>query len=586
MIKKYFNNHKTLCISVIINLCILLLLSLLFGFHYELSDDWCFSENIADGNYDYVYCNYFIQLISGLLQKLIFPVNAFMLLQLMLGFVSMVTISYIFLESFGFKKGILFILIVESIFAINIYTIITFTKTAAILATAGGLMMLWAYHNKKKSTYSIFGVILVILGSFYRFMIFYSVLAVFGFTICALIINKLKKPIFKSLGDILKEIFTVKTISLLLVTFISVFGLHHISRAIIFSHEGMDYYREYNSLRSSVVDFALPIYGDMQEEYNEIGISANDIKMLKFWYLDDDGIASVEMLEKISALKDSAQLPLQSFADGSIFLDEIMKMVELSPEGILRIAYIGLAVAVLVLYKKKGVIHVLLVSAAIECLHIYLWLGGRSVYRAVFSIWFAAVVLLLYSTRFLEHRDWVKKRKEERENTYYPAFASLCGGFTAVFILLTSLVSLPQLSLKHDTDYEELEKYIVSSNKTFALSRHPFIFLRNSTQMDNALLLAENKAFDKCVYFGTPYFAHPSYNKMLEDAGIDNLYTDLIDNPDLYFVNECDIERQDDIEKFLRYLNEQYGQNAKYGCKLVAKADIFEVYKIVTVKKK
>ena len=120
------------------------------GARYELSDDMFFSMNIANGNYNYIFCNYFIQYLSGLLQQLIYPFNAFMLLQIALGFIGMTSICYILMETTGYKKGFFLVLLVETAFAINIYSLITFTKTAAILMTAGALMIFWAAYEKKK----------------------------------------------------------------------------------------------------------------------------------------------------------------------------------------------------------------------------------------------------------------------------------------------------------------------------------------------------------------------------------------------------------------------------------------------------
>ena len=196
--KRFIKERYAFLASLLINIIFLVGIVLVIGVHFELSDDWVISKNIANGSYDMIFCNYFLQVITGLLQKLIYPYNAFVILQIAFGFLSLTTISYILFDTFKFKKGIWFVLFIECVFAVNAYSLITFTKTAGLLMVAGGLLMLWAYHEKKHLGYSVFGMVLVLFGSFYRFQIFYSVLAVFGFFIIACILAKAKKGKFFS----------------------------------------------------------------------------------------------------------------------------------------------------------------------------------------------------------------------------------------------------------------------------------------------------------------------------------------------------------------------------------------------------
>ena len=393
MVKKFLKNHSSVLTAVLINTFFLTFLLLVCGAYYELSDDWFFAENIADGNYDYTFCSFFIQYITGILQKVIYPVNAFMVLQIALGFVALTTISYIFLETFKFKKGLVFVLILECLFAINIYSIITFTKTAAFLDVAGGLTMLWAYHNKKHLGYWVYGIVLVLFGSFYRIKIFYSVLAVFGVIIAACMLSTLEKFNFKSILEMFKKVLNVKTVAMVVVMLLAVFSYDFVSREVIYSGEGMDYYKEYNSLRASVVDFVLPDYEaeGMAELYNNIGVSENDYNMLKSWYLDDEGNADVETLMKIRELQNSEKDSLVNIVK-TMIATEWDYVKNLKPEGILIIAYIIIAILLVVLYKNKSFLFVSMNSAIILGLYTYLWYGGRCNYRAVFSILFTSVV--------------------------------------------------------------------------------------------------------------------------------------------------------------------------------------------------
>ena len=582
MVKKFLQKHSSVLTAVLVNAFFLTFILLYCGAYYELSDDWFFAKNIAAGNYDYTFCSYFIQFLTGLLQKVIYPVNAFIVLQIALGFVAFSTICYVFLETFKFKKGILLVLMLECLFAVNIYSIVTFTKTAAFLAAAGGLVMLWAYQSKKHLGFWVYGIVLVLFGSFYRMKIFYSVLAVFFFVVAACVFAEIKKWNFKGITKVFKEVLSVKTIALVLVMLIAVFSYDYVSRELIYQGEGMEYYKEYNSLRSSVVDFTMPDYEKegVAEKYQNIGISENDFNMIRSWYLDDEGNADVETLTKLCELQETEKSELSEILKNMV-KTEFEYVRELTPEGILIIAYIVLAALILILYKNKGFLFVGFISFVILLLYSYLWYGGRSNYRAVFSILFSAIVCLLYCTRLLEYRKCFAKLRESKKILFSAAAALACFVFAGSFLYLTVTITPEELPVTVPDGYPELEEYIEApenEGKTFALSRLSYLCFRNAVKLRDPLVLdQEEDAYDRCVYFGSTYYAHPRYNEMLEEIGVDNLYKDIIDNDDIYFVD------RGDIKMFVKYLNEQYNdEETVFGYKFVAKASPYKIYRIVS----
>ncbi len=571
-IKNRVHQHESILLSVGINIGFFLLLVLLSGFHYELSDDWFFSSNIAEGNYNFTFCNYFIQLLSGLLQKIIYPVNAFMLLQLIFGFVAMTTISYIFFYTFGKKKGFLLILLMESAFAYNIYSMITFSKTAAVLVTAGGLMIFWAYLNKKRLIYSIFGLLLAIIGSFYRHQIFYSVIAVFAFFVLAYIIHQKKSPGIKGFVQSCRGFFRFRMVAILVILVVTTLGCKSISKAIIFSDEELAYYRTYNSLRSSVVDFQIPSFEEESEKYQKLGISENDIEMLRNWYIDDQGVASVEILREISQIQEGRQNKVDYLVNMII---SFFRLAEL----LLLIVYVVVVVGILLVCRKRARLFVGLITAAVALLYGYLFMIGRSNHRSVFSIWFAATVCLLYAVQFFEMKEWFPKKKRFLSK-HIVSVCILISIFNATYGIY---VAIPSLVVTSDLTFPEFESYIASSeNKTFALGRASYLLFRNMVELEHPMIIGENEAFEKCVYFGTPYYAHPRYNRLLREKGIDNLYTALAEKDNLYFVDHY---MYIDIGKIVTYLNEQYGEDKYYDSVLVHQVEEFNIYQIVATEK-
>lgn len=571
-LKKAVLNHKSILLAVALNCCFLGLLGVLNGFRYELSDDWFFSVNIAEGDYNFTFCNYFIQLVSGILQKAIYPVNAFILLQLILGFVAMTTIAYVFFDTYGIKKGFLLNLFLETAFALNAYSFITFSKTAGILIAAGGLVIVWAYCRKKRIGWSVYGIILTLLGSFYRIQIFYSVFAIFSFFILGYLLHQAVPFGMQGVWKQIKDFFRLRTILVLGILLVAVFSCQSLSKSIIYSDGSLDYYRKYNPARSSVVDFQLPDFEEEPERYEELGVSQNDIELLRNWYLDDQGVATLDTLKEISKIQKGRQ------AEKAYLLNMVMSFAGMA-ELLLLVVYIVTVLGIILIYRRKSWWFILSLAMAIGLLYGYLFMIGRSNYRSIFSIWFATVICLLFAIQFMDVRSWISKRKGSMRRIA----TCLCLAISLFFFTFGYAKVGPSITRTAVDRFPKLEEYIESSeNKVFALGRAPYLLFRSMTQLDDALCFSENKAFRKCVYFGTPYFAHPSYNRLLQSAGIENLYTALAEKDNLYFVDHWELS---DIEKIVHYLNEQYGQTERYDSQLVYEVEEFKIYQIVATDK-
>lgn len=598
MLKKYIKDHSKILTSLLINVVFLAGIVLFVGVRFELSDDWFIARNIASGNYDMIFCNYFLQVVTGLLQKIIYPFNAFIILQIAFGFLSLTIISYILLDTLKIKKGIWAALFVECVFAVNAYSLITFTKTAGLLMVAGGLLMLWAYHEKKHIWYSVLGIVLILFGTFYRFKIFYSILAVFCFFILACVLAKAQKGnFFKSIFNTIKEILSVKTIALMLAMLIAVFACKYISTSIFYSTEEMQYYREYNSARATVVDWAIPYYDDAVEEYDSLGISKNDYQMLLNWYFDDEGYTDLKTMQQVGELADS-RVEVVNRVKSALY-EQTVNLLALEPDGILTLAFLIVAVVIFVLYKKSW-LFVGCTALSISLLYLYLHIDGRVRYRAVMGFWLAAIVLLIYAVKFLEKRKLADKIvKSDGSSVGIVKVASAV--VLIAFLLLTNVKMVPELDTSMKLGSSNVSNYIsATENKTFVLSRKAYAIVRDSTVIADALHVNDDDVFSKCVYYGSPYYAHPSYEKFLADAGIENLYTDIVDNENFYFLGEIGIhfydgEKYNEVDSFVEYLNEQYADGETvYGYQLIDElhddkpdhsyTHVFGVYKIVTVK--
>ena len=568
--------------SFLLNLAFLLGMAFFVGFFYELSDDWFIARNIANGQYNQVFCSYFIQRLSGFVQEWIYPVNAFMLLQIVFSFISLTTICGIYFDVFNFKIALLFSMLTECALAVNFYSIITFSKTAGILATAGALTMLWAHHGNKNIGFSIYGFVLVVLGSFYRMKIFYAVAAVFCCCIAAILLAKIWQFGWKSLPSLLREIVTVRNICLVLGLLICVFGCNSLSTQLIMdSDEGLAYYKEYNHLRSTLVDYPLPEYEKAEEAFKKIGVSENDYEMLKNWYFDDQGFGDMETFQGIIDIQQSFE-----YSDRAV-LGRVKEMVRtaykqirgLKSEGILMLTFLGCAAMVFILFGDRSWMYAGALLMGIGILYTYLWIGGRVKFRAVLPLWVAVMACLFYITRFLRFRVWMSKliRRFPKTVTVFSTVISVvcCG----VLLYFTATTVPRENKIVNDYDYDALNEYIVSQeDKTFVLSYDSYKYLRNRTVLEDPLYIGPDPVFDKCLYYGSPYYAHPSYNALLASHGVTCLYTAVIDSEEFLYVDR----RNQEIDMMLAYLEEQYGNGKTYSCELVNVLNNHYIYRIRT----
>ena len=59
------------------------------------------------------------------------------------------------------------------------------------------------------------------------------------------------------------------------------------------------YFKEYNDVRTQLVDYEVPSYEEHQEEYAALNLSSNDIMNLKRWCFADNEKFTLEILKKL-----------------------------------------------------------------------------------------------------------------------------------------------------------------------------------------------------------------------------------------------------------------------------------------------
>lgn len=572
---KYFS----LIYSLIINFLIFIAFLLVNRTYFEIADDVIFSQYITDGYYNIKFTNYFLCIFIGLIQDLIYPYNAYVIVHLFLALCAYIAITKVLTEKFNYFAAAIMTVFLNCFFAVNNYMTISFTRLPGLLTVAGFLCIIHYASRKKWIFGTIVGMLFVLIGSAYRFSVFemsliIAVAFVFGKSVADFLSDKDKN---KKFLDFLKVLFEPKRfISAVLIVAVC-FSVHLVSNHINTSTEELSYYSEYTSLRAAVWDYEIPDYEECKAEYDAIGIDSNDIEMLRAGYFDDQGGLDLEQLQNIKQIQDNYNSETKSVITilKTMFVSEISEIIHLREECIIMIAFgISLILFLLLQNKKKLFVPVMLLAADFVC-YFYLWNIGRTVYRVLFTIWFASVCYLLYSFDYNELKDKAAAlfAKNKKRNTVLSAviFAviSVCG-------LGSSIYRNPYCA--YFPEYEpanQINEYINSNTDSkFEMARETCFSCGMPNVIDNVY---HTKKSDFSVNYKTvncTYYRSPYYNYQLEQFGTDNFYENLL-NDNVYFVTSSDNPHNDMMKK---YLEKYYNDGREINMELVDEVDNYYIY--------
>ena len=525
---------------MIVNALVMFAYLLLYSFKIEIEDNIGYAQFIAEGDYTFDYMDFFICAGIGLLQKIIYPVNAFVVFHFVLSYCSFCAITLVFIDKFKYIIGTMMSIIILSFFAISHYGNLSFTRDSGLFCVAGFLLVLHFYKKKKFLIFTIAGGLLVFAGSQYRFMVFLVsafVLAVYILIDSFLVenIGGLKEKLAKGI----KCLFERKRLILLLAVVCFCLAMHFASIGINRSTPELAYYHEYTYALQNVYDYPIPDYTECSEDYDRIGFDQNDINMNRAWYIDDGGAFTLENLKELKEIRDSYSAQNKNY--GQLLLrmisDEFGNVRALGDKGVAFIGYAFIAFVFLILLKKRYYLLLIGLSLTIFLFYFYLWNTDRNPpYRGVYMLWLSSCVYLLYSI------------DTDRIKTIWSRYAGKkkCIGIFVISILVMSIIGFRLSS--------------VANYGIINYSKYDFSYFQLQTDTSG-----KNQVFD----FSNTYYKYPNIMRHMAEFGTDNMYSNLL-NENVYFV--CDA-RDDDSEMLRQYLTKYYGQGYKVQCSKVIELD-------------
>ncbi len=534
---------------------------LCFTVSFESIDNIIFSQWIADGYYNIFYTNYYLTRALGFLQDLIFPLNAYTIVHIALAYLAYTGISVVLSDKFGYKSATFMTAVVTMLFGVNNYITISFTRLPGLLCAAG-LLMILHYSAKKGFIGVVLGSLLTIAGGLYRFNVFELALGMALVFAGCLTLNRFiglpkEKRRFSSL---LKLVFEPKRLVAAVLIFSLCYVLNVESKKINTSTEELRYYSTYTNLRSSIWDYQIPDYSDCREEYDALGIDANDIELIREGFCDKDGVMSVDNMREIQSIRDEFNKSDNSYASflRTSYSYAGSRIKSFNIEFIASVLFALIFLLYIVLHKEQSIFIPIVFLITVLAVYGYFLYTGRIKYRVMFTVWFSAFVYLFYLIDTKAMRPEIKnifvRYKKRFVCIGVPLILVFCVGCTIFLNKQNIIIDHSEMNETMDELYEYMEE---KPENKYVLVKLISTVNDLPNRYDSAFVAVKTDYSANFKHTDCTYYASPFRNRQMEAFGTDNLFASLVDDG-VY----CVFSR----EKFLHYPLMIYDYLEKYYC--------------------
>lgn len=545
--------YRKISVALISNLLILGAMAATMRPSFETNDDIVFAElgsglrGVKDAHL--IFQNYGLGMIYRFLYAVTGRLPWYTIVQYMILFVAFTAITYVLVSRLGEISGLCLFVILVCGFGYEGYVHLQFTKTAGIAAAAAVFLLFYLLEQKKYSWWGIIvGVLLEVIAYMYREDQFWASCGLMaGAGLLFLFdLRKYRNKKLRRLG------ICVLTFGVLL---LSVFGVDRWDSSKYRSAEWEEY-QEFNQLRSELLDYGFPDYDSNQEIYEELGLSREAYELYKSWNFNDTEKFDTEVMKKLVDLKQKRPLTIRT----------VTAFLRRFPSDLLRMPmfYFFAVFAVLwLLCGKKDVCSVISVLA--ECLllvavYFYLYYQGRyMVNRVDVGLWFSACLVML----------WIFSSGEVRYmNTKVSVLLCMICVVLGQFMMYKdwriATSSIPEARVSQRAVLETIgtdkeHTYLAKSGMLSEIVCYgPF------DRMPENLL-------DNVYWFGGWECRTPGYTRDMEVHGIINPYRDVVNNQNIYLVD-------DNIDLTLKYIRQYYAENAEaVFVKTIGNVDVYQI---------
>lgn len=575
---------KKIAQSVLYNGVILSLLLLLFEPTTKW-DDYEMTQTLygaCSGNYSHVllWANILWgYVIEGLLK--IFPMVSWYYVTQYIGmFVAFVVVTYVLLKQRVFDDNGYLIFFPLFIIAYEFYIRITFTKTAGLMIAAGIVLLLYLIDTEcKRVVPYVGGVVLVLLGNIFRSGVLLMNLFI---SLSVFIIYVLRKVKNKKLDDVvtwraLKGVPLFVCLVLLMV--VASQGLDKLNYRLVSQQKGWEEYFEYNSARSSIIDYPLPDYETFKEQYEELDVSENDLKMwVDLVLLTNPKTLTPERMREIRAISNVK-------IERNIIQSTIQANKELGKYLCKNnIVFFAFLMSLLLLVKcqgKRGACDGMLITLFCLSSYYYLFWRGRTGHHVDVTIFMMGTFLTLYYCYNREKQQ--QKQLQIKKWRWYGVIVLLN------IIAVIACYNLVATSSYYGNTFEDVEsqkeRYQENYNllKMFSDDREHLYIMRSREANTIMPCFTVPQMIEKGFYhniYRMFQYASPEMRTPLTEFNIpdDDPMSVITNDERIYYCSSVEDEEQIDI--IVTYLREHFDENAR--AYIAKKIDGVTLYQFVS----
>ncbi len=423
------------------------------------------------------------------------------------------SLSFTICERVGALRGAVVTTVLLLFFGVDVYCIISYTKTAAVCTVGGMALLLHAYEREGRHPAAlVFGVLLCVMGFMLRQMEFLPCFALMA-VLCL-------RPLWdilaarESAGEKLRRFGKLaRPFALVLAISAALYAVNEYA----WSREPWSVYHEFDKVRVAYSDYGRPAYESMPEAYDALGLSRADVQLLYDSDYFDPDVFSAETMQAIADARD-ALFPRPSIGECvGLFLDKAIPgfFVNLHIYGFLLILALWLAAGE---HTLRDWLVAACEGALFAAAYLYLiWRGRYLVDRVDLGLLLCAAsvpALML---------DGEKLRREK---------------------MLTVLVLLLAVGTSH---------YLMRDWYRSAPAED-----RSETGLWSPFEPYPQGYWDRIVLLGGFDCLHPTIMNNLALYGVENPFRDCVGNGKVYLI-------EDNIDLTLQYIHEHYDPNARAG---------------------
>ena len=527
---KYSSSKRDFLLALGINAVLLGIFLCLFTPYYDTNDDWLLSNFVngamAEKSARMVYINVIIGALLKGLYTLVPAAPWYALFQYAILFASFTAMTWILLRRWELIPALALSIGFVSIFGMDAYIVVQYTKTTAAATVSGVMLMLYSL-GREKGTKSrrvpmAAGIILALLGGMYRY---YEFLAA-GAVICWVIIDPLADAIKCGADAKSRRHSAFETIRPFILLLLLFGAVRVIDSAAYKAPEWADYI-EYNKARTLVMDHGTPHYSMYEEGYKELGISEDYVSEIRAWNFYDPDKLDTQTMYDIAALRGERRL-----IGGDTAVTDFFPICV--PQLIRDWFFAGfvLAAAVWLLFGRhdiRAIISIVLSAAVCLCQFVYFFLSDRwGIYRVNYGIMLALTAVILWYIPGGKPRRWQIST-------------------AAILVLAVALQCVYMTKWKDEFTYYRSNEEKISNNagavQLLAADGH-LIMLESHIIMGRSFFSSQpmfgqaiSGSADRIVTLGGWHIT-PAVVSDLSRCGVRNPYKDAVNNPEVYMITE------------------------------------------------